>query len=411
MLCLATYVSGFAATKTTVYYSVPAATVGDYTVKLNVNRKGDGDDWQQYNMTLTDKTYFGNLIYTYTFTDLHDGVGKMQFQLYNGEKHISQIEAYSSWTAVGTYNGKMYDHTYGWKAYNYDKTVIIHALKTSGWTPNNVHNYFNNGSSDEEEANFPGNATTQSTLNSDWYDYTITGRPCTRVIVSNGNSGEGNQSGTITIGDESEYWVTYDGTNTTSVTEVPADYNYTRSDLGNGKFGTLCLPYAATVEGATVYEITSKVMDGTTLTGLNLTSVTNLAAGTPYIFKASGSSFTATLSGNYTEAVTANGMVGNLSSTPINVTTGYVVSGNQVCPVGNNVTVGQYRAYITLDGLEGIGAAASRGANFIGFEEATGIENILSESSQNAVYNLQGQRVTEDQKGLVIMGGKKMLRK
>ena len=43
----------FAATETTVYYTAPASEIGSYTVKLNVNFKGDGDEWHQYNMTLT----------------------------------------------------------------------------------------------------------------------------------------------------------------------------------------------------------------------------------------------------------------------------------------------------------------------------------------------------------------------
>ena len=183
---------------------------------------------------------------------------------------------------------------------------------------------------------------------------------------------------------------------------------YNRS-VTAGNFGTICLPFAATVTGATVYKIVSTVGTGASMTGVNLESVENLEAGHAYIFKATGSTLTATYSGAYADATEANGMLGNLSSTPVTVDAGnYVVSGNKICPVGENVTIGQNRAYITLNG---IGVAASRGANFIGFDEATGIDNIKAENGQEVVYNLQGQRVTDAQKGLVIMGGKKMLRK
>lgn len=410
MICLATYVSSYAATETTVYCAIPSSTLGNYTLKLNVNFQGyGGEDWHTYEMQNTGKTYFGKLIYKYEYRDSYDGVSTMQFQLYDGDTWIEEKVAYSSWIGVSNYNGKMFEYDNTWRNYNYDKTFTVHCLKKNDWTDIFVCNEFNDYDDNwSTEVTFPGSTPTQNTLNSNWYDYTVTGRPCTRVVFSNGNDGSGNRSGDITIGDASEYWLTYDGTNTTCDSDIPADFNYTRGELENGKFGTICLPYAATIEGATVFQITSMVKDGTTLLGLNLTSVDNLSAGTPYIFKASGSSFTATLSGNYTDAVPANGMVGNLSATPVDVTTGYVVYGNKLCPVGENVTVGQYRAYITLNG---IGEAASRSANFLGFEDVTGIENIQAEGVKDVVYNLQGQRVTEAQKGLVIVGGKKMLRK
>ena len=50
----------FAATETTVYYTAPAATIGTYSVKLNVNFKGDGDDWHQFDMTKTALTNNGD---------------------------------------------------------------------------------------------------------------------------------------------------------------------------------------------------------------------------------------------------------------------------------------------------------------------------------------------------------------
>ena len=100
----------FAATETTVYYTAPEATIGTYSVKLNVNFKGDGDDWHQFDMTKTALTYNGDPVYSYTYTDAYDGVGVMQFQLFDGETWKSQKNAINSWTGVATYNGKMYVH-------------------------------------------------------------------------------------------------------------------------------------------------------------------------------------------------------------------------------------------------------------------------------------------------------------
>ena len=189
---------------------------------------------------------------------------------------------------------------------------------------------------------------------------------------------------------------------------------YTRP-VTAGNFGTICLPFDATIEGAKVYEIASKVVnkDNGLLTAINLGEVTGtLEAGHAYIFKATGSTLTATYSGTYADATEADGMIGNLNSNDVRVPNGnYVVKDNMICQVGiggSGVTCGQYRAYITL---KDINEATSRSANFIGFDESTGIESVQAEKSENAIYNIHGQRVTDAQKGLVIVGGKKMLRK
>ena len=102
--------SMFAATATTVYYSVPAATVGSYNVRLNVNFKGDGDDWHRYAMVLTSVTHNGDPVYACAFTDAWDGLGVMQIQLYDGDTWISQEVPFEVWTEVATYNGKMWVH-------------------------------------------------------------------------------------------------------------------------------------------------------------------------------------------------------------------------------------------------------------------------------------------------------------
>jgi len=401
-----------AATLTKVYYAVPSDVVGNYTVKLNMKLGSADNEWRSVTMTKTDKTYFGNYVYSCEFTDLYGGLYIMQIQLYDGETWKSQKEPYnsSSWISVSDYNGKMYDHNVGWVSYNYDKNVTIHCLKKNNWDKVYVHNYFNNGNSDQAEFNFPGHEATQSTLSPNWYDYTITGRPCTSAIVSNGYSGEGNQSGTIAIGDEKEYWVTYDGSNTTCVSEVPADFNYSRTNLTSGNLGTICLPYAATVSGATVYKITGAKFDSNSkLEGIYVDPVNYLDAGKAYIIKvdAESTSITATLSGNpTTTAVDANGMLGNLSSSSVSVPTGnYIIKDNLIRKVAaGTITIGQYKAYITLNN---IGETPS--PYFIGADDTTGIEGLEIENSQNDIYNLQGQRVTNIQKGVYIVNGKKVL--
>ena len=103
----------FAATETTVYYTASSEVIGKYTLKLNINRQGDADNWATYVMTKTDLSYNGDPVYTYTYTDLYDGVGAMQFQLYDGDTWKSQDQPISTWTSASTYNGKMYVHATG----------------------------------------------------------------------------------------------------------------------------------------------------------------------------------------------------------------------------------------------------------------------------------------------------------
>lgn len=129
--------SAYAETATTVYYAIPDAQVGTYTVKLNVCLQWNGKDgkdatniWQQFDMGKTKETYKSNPIYKATFTDKWDGANTMQFQLYDGENWKSQEVAFDGnsdgenqgkWTTADTYNGKMFVFgETGWQAYKPD---------------------------------------------------------------------------------------------------------------------------------------------------------------------------------------------------------------------------------------------------------------------------------------------------
>ncbi len=102
-----------AGTATTVYYTAGADVIGTYTVKLNVHMGcNDGDDWKQYDMSKTDKTYGSDPIYKAEFTDYWNGLCTIQFQLYDGSTWKSQDEVFNgSWHGVDGYNGKMYVHS------------------------------------------------------------------------------------------------------------------------------------------------------------------------------------------------------------------------------------------------------------------------------------------------------------
>ena len=125
-----------AATETTVYYAVSSSVVGTYTVKLNVNLKGDGDEWHQYTMVKETDTYDSKDVYSYTYTDLYNGVGVMQFQLYDGEDWVSEQKPINSWTSASVYNGKVYVHNDGWYTYTPDTpdtSIYKYQLNSGTW--------------------------------------------------------------------------------------------------------------------------------------------------------------------------------------------------------------------------------------------------------------------------------------
>ncbi len=191
-------------------------------------------------------------------------------------------------------------------------------------------------------------------------------------------------------------------------------YNYTRS-VTNGNFGTICLPYGATISGADVYTIESVSGSLSDPTGINLAAVDGnvIVAGKPYIYKATSDELTASsLTGTYTDAIPAFGMMGTYTDTKAPENSYVIGSDNMIHKVitADAVNVGKYKGYITLDGL----SASAPGINFIPFfdNELSGINTIeASESKTNGYFNLNGQRVAQPTKGLYIVNGKKVVLK
>ena len=85
----------------------------------------------------------------------------------------------------------------------------------------------------------------------------------------------------------------------------------------------------------------------------------------------------------------------------------YVLSSNVIYPVGTaGAIIPAYRAYIQ------VAQPAARSLTFFVDGEATAIEGISNDVMENGdIYNLQGQRVQNAQKGLFIQNGKKVVRK
>lgn len=129
-------------TATTIYFSPSSdnntkndcdstgALKSGYTLKANYNKKGDGSDWGNTIMTLDSGTYNGKKVYKASFTDSYNGLGVLQFQIYQGSTWKCESKPISRWTDVTEYNGKLYNGS-GWVAYSGGGTPV---------TPGNVYN-------------------------------------------------------------------------------------------------------------------------------------------------------------------------------------------------------------------------------------------------------------------------------
>ena len=192
---------------------------------------------------------------------------------------------------------------------------------------------------------------------------------------------------------------------------------YTR-DVAKGEYGTLCLPYKSYVSGATVYDIVGVVKDGDKLTDLGLEEHTGaLEAGVAYVFHATSTQVVATLVGEAVkETAKTVGLVGNLSAENVKTPDGcYVLVDGVLRQVqGGTAYIQTNRAYFDLSGVEAIEGEATAGVKYISIsfeEDATGITELTekTEATEGAIYNLQGQRVNSLQRGINIVGGKKVL--
>ena len=190
---------------------------------------------------------------------------------------------------------------------------------------------------------------------------------------------------------------------------TPATPDYTR-DVTNGHYGTICLPKAGTIEGATLYEIGSFESNMIYIDEVG----TTLTAGVPYIFYASE----AQLNVYYTDktaddvpAGDANGLYGfyNLSDEDatfdIPVDAGnYILYSNAYWLVkGREAYIANYRAYIKISEINAQAPAPGRRRVAMavhGEQVATGMENVQGDNVQCTKVLINGQ--------LFILRGEKM---
>ena len=200
-----------------------------------------------------------------------------------------------------------------------------------------------------------------------------------------------------------------------------SDY-YTRAKAASN-YATICLPTVTTDLShtfGTFYTIAGKTMENNEVTAIVIEETSSLEAGKGYIFKYNEDTRIVAIEhkGETTDIVTENkGMIGNLSKEAKNVPIGYyILKSDKILKnaASHNVTIGQYRAYIDLTHVPVFtGTLSSKMVRFDINDETTHISAINpgNSSKPQKTFNTQGTLVDESYKGIVIYGGKKILRK
>lgn len=200
-----------------------------------------------------------------------------------------------------------------------------------------------------------------------------------------------------------------------------SDY-YTRAK-SSYNYATICLPTNATDLShtfGTFYTIAGKTIENNEVTAIVIEETSSLETGKGYIFKYNEDAQIVAVEhkGETTDIVTENkGMIGNLSKEAMNVPIGcYILKSDKILKnaASHNVTIGQYRAYIDLKNVPVFtGTLSSKMVRFDINDETTRISAIIpgNSSKPQKTFNTQGTLVDESYKGIVIYGGKKILRK
>ena len=225
-------------------------------------------------------------------------------------------------------------------------------------------------------------------------DYTAsTASPWTAEYTYNGDA----STIDITIGSDISYLASI------AVTYPATAVTKTISDAGYATFYSE-YPLDFSGSGLTAYIAT---MDGTTV---KFSEVSSVPANTGVLLKLNegveAGEKTITVAASSTD-VTANVFEGVLEDTEVDGGIYVLMAGNKGTgfykTTAEKFTVGANTAYLPAN-------VVSEARTFIGFDEATAIEEVATATAESGkCYDLQGRRVVKAQKGLYIVDGKKVM--
>ena len=187
---------------------------------------------------------------------------------------------------------------------------------------------------------------------------------------------------------------------------------YTRS-VTAGNYGTVCVPFAASVTGADIFTVSGKKTEGGELQCITLEPVAgDLTAGVGYIFQATGSELKLTPKNGTTVAAVTTGAIKGTYEEDAAPDNTYILSNNKIYGTGETGygNLSANRAYIDLTNVDEVGGEAKGRMLYVG--GATAIESIEADKAvvnKGIYYNMAGQRIAAPTKGLYIVNGKKVI--
>ena len=193
---------------------------------------------------------------------------------------------------------------------------------------------------------------------------------------------------------------------------APID-TYTRS-VTSGRWGTVCVAGAVAptdIEGAAIYRIAGKKLgtDGQPAY-LQLDAVTAMEAGVPYLFQATSSELRLTFTPSVLQGGTDNGLIGTFTGQTV-AEGKYLLHDNTIVLCGTGCTVGANRAYIDMDQVPTTTSSGVKSLA-VSLNPLTGIDGLDAArptAATGAIYNVGGQRLARPQRGVNIVGGRKVV--
>lgn len=188
-------------------------------------------------------------------------------------------------------------------------------------------------------------------------------------------------------------------------TATAASYSTTIND--EAKAGTLCLPFAATIpEGVEAYTLT--YTSGATVTAAKIDGT--IPANTPVLLNGEGDvTFTGAGAVSATATNAGGALTGVFEETAVPENSFVLQNGGSGLGfykvTTSDIKANPFRAYLTAQ-------AEARCLNIVFADEeenVTGIKAIETASADKKIFNLNGQRMNKLNKGLNIIGGKKVM--
>ena len=179
------------------------------------------------------------------------------------------------------------------------------------------------------------------------------------------------------------------------------DYGIYHRDVTSGNYGTICLPKAGTIEGATLFNIVDKSTD---MIYIEEVGSDAMEAGKPYIFQATADQLNVTYTSNVEEeAGIANGLYGSYTQELLTPNDGnYILHNNQYWLVDGTAYVGENRAYIKIGminytvpapGRRRIGMVVNGEQVVTGIDELNASETPVKMIIDGQLYILRGEKM------------------